>query len=127
MSTNTTDAEAIHEWAEAVNSGNTQLAVSLATEDVSIKGPRGMAIGSQALIDWIERTEIFIEILQVSRNGDDLIAECAATWASDEGVPSRTFPVSMNLVFGVSDGHISSIRRLDSLEDLHRESETLSS
>lgn len=127
MSTNITDVGTIHEWVKAVNSGNTQLAVSLATDDVSIQGPRGMAIGSQALIDWIERTEIFIEILQTSRNGDDLIAECAATWASDEGVPGRTFPVSMILVFGVSDGRISSIRRLDSLEALHRESESLSS
>lgn len=120
MSTNDPDVKTVHAWTEAVNAADTHLAASLATNDVRIQGPRGVATGSHALIDWIERTEIFIEILRTSCDNNRIIAECSATWAKSDGTPGRTFPVPTILVFDMTAGRISCIQRFESLEDIHR-------
>jgi hypothetical protein len=115
MTMDDASAGTIYARVEAVNAGNTAAAVALTTDDVTIHGPRGAASGSQALEDWIQQSDIFLEILRLQANGAQFVAKCAATWPGEEG---RTYPVPTVLRFEIRDNLICSIRRSDTIEEL---------
>lgn len=117
------DWKTIQEWNRAVNEGEATVVASLTTEDVAIHGPRGVAVGREAVVDWVARSRVHLEVLSTSTDRGSMIAECRATWPANGGDSGegRMLPVVTILVFQMRDRQIASIRRFGSLDEAQRD------
>ncbi len=100
-------AQVLQHWHDAVNAADLEAAVALCTDDVAVRGPRGVGHGHQLVRDWLTRSGIRLEPLEplLERNGRFVLAERARwTTAASEQVDTWC-------VFEVRDGLVSSIAR----------------
>lgn len=105
----TTGAETLTRWHEAVNAGDIDAVVALCTDDVALRGPRGVGQGHQLVRDWLTRSGIRLEPLEplVEAEARFVVRERARrTTAASE--PKDTW-----CVFQLRDGLVSSIARYD--------------
>ena len=107
-------AEALRRWHEAVNAADLDAVAALCTEDVAVRGPRGVGHGRQLVRDWLTRSGIRLEPLEplVEQDGRFVLRE-RARWTTVAGEPVDTW-----CVFQVRDGLVSSIARYDTRDEV---------
>ncbi len=108
--------EAVEAWHGALNSGDTDLLVSLSHPDVEIEGPRGSVRGREVLRDWFARATVTLEPGRRFVRGDAVVFEETATWREGE-TGEKVGEASVATAFRVRDGLVAAIARHDGLED----------
>jgi ketosteroid isomerase-like protein len=110
----TPQAAAVIAWHDAVNRGDADAAVALASSDVVVGGPKGASRGSASLHDWATGAGIHLEPLRFFQRGDTIVAEQCARWRSaTDGALSE--PQTVASVFTVGDGRLTLIMRYPDL------------
>jgi ketosteroid isomerase-like protein len=100
----------------AVNAGDADQVVALATPDVEVGGPRGRGHGTELLREWVERAGITLHTRRVFERGGVIVTEQEARWggADGDGEPGEQHIVATEFV--VRDGRIASVVRHDDLD-----------
>ena len=100
--------EAVEAWHGALNSGDTDLLVSLSHPDVEIEGPRGSVRGREVLRDWFARATVTLEPGRRFVRGDAVVFEETATWREGE-TGEKVGEASVATAFRVRDGLVAAI------------------
>ncbi len=110
------DLTALQRWHEAVNAGDVEAAAMLCTDDVAVRGPRGVGHGRQLVRDWLSRSGIRLTPLDplVLSDGRVVVRE-RAQWTTAVSEPVETW-----CVYEVRDGLVSAIARYDDRDEIPR-------
>jgi hypothetical protein len=106
-------------WHDAVNAGDVEAAVARCSEDVAVLGPRGVGHGHDLVRGWLQRSGIRLEPQDgmEEREGRFVVRETARwTRPGPSGVPAE--PTDTWCVFTVADGHLTSIARYETPEQV---------
>ncbi|HET7478748.1 MAG TPA: nuclear transport factor 2 family protein [Rubrobacteraceae bacterium] len=113
------EIEAVLNWHEALNDGDTGRLIALSDPEIEVGGPRGSGRGAQLLREWMERANIRLEPRRVFHRADTVVVEQEAEWRSaDTGEVAGGQAGSS--VFVVRDGLVASVLRYDDLADALR-------
>ena len=107
--------EVVRAWHDAVNRGDADGLVALSRDDIEIGGPRGTAVGSAVLRDWVGRAGIHLEPRRWFARRGNVVVEQIATWRTAEG--GVTEPATIASSFQVEEGLVSRMVRFESLDD----------
>lgn len=102
-------AVALQRWHDAVNAADLDAVTALCTDDIAVRGPRGVGHGHQLVRDWLTRSGIRLEPSTplVEADGRFVVRE-RARWTAAVSDPVDTW-----CVFEVRDGLVCSIARYD--------------
>jgi ketosteroid isomerase-like protein len=100
-------------WHDALNSGDVERVVSLATDDVEVGGPKGSGRSADLLRDWVSHAGIRLEPGRLFQQGDVVVVEQRAQWRAADGTLGELQPAAT--VFRLRDGRITSILRYPDL------------
>jgi hypothetical protein len=109
----TAEVSIVNAWHEAVNRGDADRAVSLASSDVVVGGPKGAARGCDSLRDWVAGAGIHLEALRVFQRGRTVVVEQRAHWSGPDG--SQSEPQIVASIFTLTDGLLTGIVRYPDL------------
>ncbi|MEJ7832247.1 MAG: nuclear transport factor 2 family protein [Nocardioides sp.] len=114
--------DVIERWHAAVNARDVPGVLALCQPDVEVGGPRGVAQGHDVMAAWLRRSGISLEPQEplVAPAGRCLVRELAR-WRTTEDAPVQApteEPVETWVVFEVTDGLISAVRRYDTRDEV---------
>jgi hypothetical protein len=104
-------ARLVEAFERAVNAGDADQVVALATPDVEVGGPRGRGHGTELLREWVERAGIHLRTRRIFQRDGVIVAEQAARWGGEGG---EEHIVATELI--VRGGHIAAVIRHDDLD-----------
>jgi hypothetical protein len=112
--------DVLRRWHEAVEGADVEGAVSCCSDDVAVRGPRGVGHGRDLVRGWLQRSGISLvpQDELVERDGRFVVREVARwrTATGPEGAPLE--PTETWCVFTVSGGLITSIARYETPEQV---------
>lgn len=119
MSQEQDPGQIVRAWIAEVNDGRLATAGEFVADSVEIIGPRGATSGRDAVAGWIRHTGIRMTPVAVDVEDNRVVVDASATWRTEGGSPEeRTIPATITMELTVVDGRITSIRRLESMDDV---------
>lgn len=119
MSQEQDPGQIVRAWIAEVNDGRLATAGEFVADSVEIIGPRGTTSGRDAVAGWIRHTGIRMTPVAVDVEDNRVVVDASATWRTEGGSPEeRTIPATITMELTVVDGRITSIRRLESMDDV---------
>lgn len=97
-------------WHAALNAEALDDLAAVSLDTIEVGGPRGVATGRQALIDWATRAGIRLTPSRVIERGETVIVEQEARWPTDAAVHR------VASVFRVRDGLVAEVLRYPDLD-----------
>lgn len=77
--------DAAKKWINALNIGNVDALVDASEPDIAIIGPRGTAKGVDTLRQWYMGTHLTLDLKELLKHGNEIIALGMAHWHNDDG------------------------------------------
>lgn len=114
--------DVVKAWHTAVNDRDTEAALSCCHTDVIVGGPRGDGAGHDVMRAWLQRSGIGLEPQEeLTEQGGRVVVRELAQWRTTENAPAAAptqTPAETWVVFEVTDGVISAVRRYETPEDV---------
>ena len=99
----------VRRFHEHLNAGDPDAVMALATEDVTVGGPRGSGSGQQLLREWVGRARMTMAPVRWFARGDVVVVEQDAAWRGPEGAAGSAQRLATAV--RLRDGKIASIAR----------------
>lgn len=101
-------------WTEAVNARDMDALRRVASPDVEVAGPRGVARGHEVLAQWLDRAGATFATSRLFARGSVAVLEQAGTWLSED-TGQRPSTATVAVVLREERGRIVSFARHDDL------------
>jgi hypothetical protein len=106
------EKDAVIKWHQALNTRDEQQMNPIVTPDVKLIGPKGTAVGIQAMLEWVKQSGIRMVVTAFYYKHHCVIAAQEATWAIAEADKHL-----LATAFKFKGGQIFSIQRYSSLHE----------
>ncbi|MFB9180281.1 nuclear transport factor 2 family protein [Dactylosporangium sucinum] len=118
MATPTNPLAVIQRWHAAVNAVDAAALAELATEDITVAGPRGAGHGRTVLLDWLRRAGLSYRPRRWFSDGHaGAVVEELVTWRDPATGEVLTEDALVASRYVLSDGRISLYARHDALDE----------
>ncbi|WP_238014826.1 nuclear transport factor 2 family protein [Dactylosporangium sp. AC04546] len=118
MVTSTGPLATIQRWHAAVNAVDADALAELATEDITVVGPRGVGHGRPVLLDWLRRAGLSYRPRRWFFDGRaNAVVEELATWRDVATGEVLTADALVASRFVLTGGRISCYARHDALDE----------
>lgn len=112
------DWKPVREWHRIVNERDIEAARRVVTDDMTVGGPRGKAMGRDSFIDWIGHAGIRLEPVSWHPvDADTIVVEQDATWPDREDSNPEDPPVRLATLFRLAGDRVAVALRFDTLHD----------
>lgn len=101
-------------WTEAVNARDVDALRRVASPDVEVVGPRGVARGHEVLAQWLDRAGATFATRRLFARGSVAVLEQAGTWLSED-TGQRPSRATVAVVLREERGQIVFFARHDAL------------
>lgn len=108
--------EIVQKWHDALNSGDSKEMVALVHDNVEIGGPRGYTHGADIMQEWFGRANVRLYPLAYYQREQTVVVEEQGEWR-DATTGEITGSQNVATIFVVQDERITSIVRLDQIEN----------